>query len=76
MGSAGRREERLFTLADQIEARRKAAQRQVDALTPSWLASALAGKLVPQDPNDEPAFELLARVRTAATKPPRQSRRR
>jgi type I restriction enzyme S subunit len=43
-----------FALADRIEARRVAAQRQVDALTPSLLARAFAGKLVPQAPNSFP----------------------
>jgi type I restriction enzyme S subunit len=59
-----RRVESLFALADQIEARFTAAQRQVDALTPSLLARAFSGKLVPQDPTEEPATELLERIRT------------
>jgi type I restriction enzyme S subunit len=58
-----RRVEGLFALADQIEARMEAAQRQVDMLTPSLLARAFAGKLVPQDPADEPAEKLLERIR-------------
>ena len=58
-----RRVEGLFALADEIEARLGAAQRQVDALTPSLLARAFAGRLVPQDPNDEPASALLERIR-------------
>jgi len=60
-----RRVESLFTVAGQVEARLRAAQRQVDALTPSLLARAFAGKLVPQDPNDEPADKLLERIRTS-----------
>ena len=56
--------ERLFALADQLEARLRSAQRQVDTLTPSLLARAFAGKLVPQDPNDEPATTLLERIRS------------
>ena len=43
--------------------RLSAAQRQLDALAPSLLARAFAGKLVPQDPNDEPADTLLNRRR-------------
>jgi type I restriction enzyme S subunit len=62
-----RRVESLFTLADQIESRLAVAHRQVDALTPSLLARAFAGKLVPQDPNDEPASALLERIRSSAT---------
>jgi type I restriction enzyme, S subunit len=59
----------LFALADPIEARLTAAQRQVDALTPSLppphgfgatsLDRAFRGELVPQEPNDEPALVLL-----------------
>ena len=62
-----RRVESLFALADQLEARLRAAERQVDALTPSLLARAFAGRLVPQDPNDEPASALLARIRTVGS---------
>jgi type I restriction enzyme S subunit len=57
-----RRVESLLALADQIEARLAAAQRHVDALTPSLLARAFAGKLVSQDPTDEPASALLERM--------------
>jgi type I restriction enzyme S subunit len=39
------------------------ARGQVDKLTPSLLARAFAGKLVPEDPADEPAEELLERIR-------------
>ncbi|MDP2136836.1 MAG: restriction endonuclease subunit S [Candidatus Didemnitutus sp.] len=58
-----RRVEALFALADKIEARYAKAQAQVDRLTPSLLARAFAGKLVPQDPADEPAAVLLERLR-------------
>ena len=40
------------------------ARGQVDKLTPSLLARAFAGKLVPQDPADEPAEKLLERIKT------------
>ncbi len=49
------RVESLFALADQIDLRLAKALGQVDKLTPSLLARAFAGKLVPQDPTDEPA---------------------
>jgi len=39
----------------------------MDRLAPSLLARAFAGKLVPQDPTDEPASRLLQRIRTAAS---------
>ena len=54
--------ERLFALSDQLEARLSKARQQVYQLTPSLLARAFAGKLVPQDPNDEPAEKLLERI--------------
>lgn len=60
-----RRVEALFALADQIEARFQNAKKQVDKLTPSLLARAFAGKLVPQDPADEPAAKLLERLAAA-----------
>lgn len=58
-----RRVEALFRLADQLEARYATAQAQVDQLTPSLLAKAFRGDLVPQDPADEPANALLGRIR-------------
>ena len=58
------RVENLFPLADQLEMRLAKAHGQVDKLTPSLLARAFAGKLVPQDPNDEPASALLERIKT------------
>ena len=65
----------LFALAGQIEARFTQARAQVDKLTPSLLARAFRGELVPQDPNDEPASALLARIRGNGTSaPPRSSR--
>ena len=57
------RVDQLFAFADQIEARYARAQAHVDKLTRSLLAKAFRGKLVPQDPNDEPASALLARIR-------------
>jgi type I restriction enzyme S subunit len=52
----------LFAFADRLEARLQAAQTATDRLTPSLLAKAFRGELVPQDPNDEPASELLMRL--------------
>jgi type I restriction enzyme S subunit len=57
-----RRVEALFALADHIEARCTAARTQAQRLTPLVLAKAFRGELVPQDPNDEPASALLARI--------------
>ncbi|HOX68985.1 restriction endonuclease subunit S [Piscinibacter sp.] len=61
-----RRVESLFALADAIDARYTAARAQVERLTPALLAKAFRGELVPQDPNDEPASALLARLRNPA----------
>ncbi len=36
----------------------------IEHLTPSLLAKAFRGELVPQDPSDEPACELLDRIQT------------
>jgi type I restriction enzyme S subunit len=63
-----RRVEALFALADQLEARFAKAQTQVDKLTPSLLARAFRGQLVPQDPNDEPASVLLERIGNSSKK--------
>lgn len=60
-----RRVEELFALADQLEARYAKAKAQIDRLTQSILAKAFRGELVPQDPTDEPASVLLARLRSA-----------
>ena len=57
-----RRVEALFALADRIEARCTAARTQAQRLTPLVLAKAFRGELVPQDPSDEPASALLARI--------------
>jgi type I restriction enzyme, S subunit len=57
-----RRVEGLFALADQLELRLTQASRQLAKLTPSLLARAFAGQLVPQNPKAEPAGKLLERV--------------
>ena len=61
-----RRVERLFALADQLEERLAKGRGQVAKLTPSLLARAFAGQLVPQDPTDEPAKKLLERIKNQA----------
>jgi type I restriction enzyme S subunit len=65
-----RRVEQLFAFADQIEARFKKAQAQIERLTQSVLAKAFRGELVPTEAElarrdnrfYEPASELLARI--------------
>jgi type I restriction enzyme S subunit len=71
-----RRVEALFAFADRIEARLATAQATVARLTPSTLAKAFRGELVPQDPDDEPAAALLERTRRQTTaKPGREIRK-
>lgn len=60
-----RRVQHLFAMADAMEAEFAAAQRSVDQLDQSLLATAFRGELVPQDPSDEPASVLLERIRAA-----------
>lgn len=62
------RVEALFKVADQIEGRYKKAKAYVDKLTQSILAKAFRGELVPQDPKDEPASELLNRIKNEKLK--------
>ena len=57
-----RRVEKLFALADSIEAKYKKALERVEKLEQSILAKAFRGELVEPDPNDEPAEELLKRI--------------
>jgi type I restriction enzyme R subunit len=72
----GRRVEALFAYADRLEARYAAARARVERLTPALLAKAFRGELVPQDPDDEPAGELLERIRAARTATPPKPRSR
>ncbi|WP_246248107.1 restriction endonuclease subunit S [Micromonospora maritima] len=51
-------------------------ERRADSLRVSFLAAAFSGRLVPQDPGDEPASELLARIHAErATAAPKQKAR-
>ncbi|WP_232343552.1 restriction endonuclease subunit S [Novosphingopyxis sp. YJ-S2-01] len=52
------------------EAKRSAGLRQ------SVLKAAFSGKLVPQDPSDEPADKLLERIRTARAEKPKAKRKK
>ncbi len=61
----------LFLFASQIEQRLADAQCGIDKLMQAILTKAFRGELVDQDPNDEPASELLTRIqieREAAVK--------
>ncbi|MBP7618033.1 MAG: hypothetical protein KA743_05945 [Geothrix sp.] len=48
----------------------------MDRLTHSILAKAFRGELVPQDPNDEPAETLLAKLKIPPTETAPAKRRR
>jgi type I restriction enzyme S subunit len=78
--------ERRLAIADVMEAELNKAAAGTRSLRQSILKSAFSGKLVPQDPNDESAEELLKRiaaeraaqggrtVRSAAPRAPRKAR--
>lgn len=71
-----RRVETLFAFADRLEARCAAARKQAGQLTPALLAKAFRGELVPQDPADEPAAELLKRLAASRAEAPKTRRGR
>jgi type I restriction enzyme S subunit len=51
-----------MTLIEAVEAAVDRADRHSSALRSSILAAAFCGKLLPQDPSDEPASILLERI--------------
>jgi restriction endonuclease S subunit len=57
-----RQVDKLFALADKVETHYQKAKARVDKLSQSVLAKAFRGELVPQDPNDLPAAELLKQI--------------
>lgn len=59
--------EARLSVVDQVEQTITNALHQSEALHQSILKKAFAGQLVPQDPQDEPASVLLARIRAAKT---------
>ena len=59
--------EKLFALIDQIEQSKADLQTIIKQTKSKILDLAIHGKLVPQDPNDEPAIELLKRINPGFT---------
>ena len=54
-----------FALIDEIETNKNDLQETIKTTKSKVLDLAIHGKLVPQDPNDEPAIELLKRINPA-----------
>jgi type I restriction enzyme, S subunit len=59
--------ESRLSVADNLEKTINASLAQADALRQSILKRAFEGKLIPQNPNDEPAEKLLERIKNVRT---------
>ena len=66
--------QRLDSIADSIERQLEIEKTRVQRLRQGILAWAFEGRLVNQEPNDEPAAQLLDRIRAGRTTPARKSR--
>ena len=55
--------ERRLSVIDELQAAVETNMKRADRLRQSVLKRAFEGKLVPQDPSDEPAEKLLERIR-------------
>lgn len=71
-----RRIETAFAKIDRLAAEAAKALKLLSRLDQRILAKAFAGDLVPQDPTDEPAEALLARIREARAAAPKPKRGR
>ncbi|NGM14497.1 restriction endonuclease subunit S [Verrucosispora sioxanthis] len=70
------RADEMAGVIERIDEAIGAVERRSANLRMSLLADAFAGRLVPQDPNDEPAAELLARIRAEREAAPPKQRAR
>ena len=68
--------ERHFSIADEIEATIASELTRAERLRQSILKQAFSGKLVPQDPNDEPASVLLERIQNEKEYQQRKQRKK
>ena len=68
--------DRHFSLADSAEKAVDESLAKAEHLRQSILKQAFEGKLVPQDPNDEPAEKLRERIRAARSHSARSTRRK
>lgn len=68
--------ESAFAKVDRLASEAEKVLKLTDRLEERILAKAFAGELVPQDPNDEPASELLERIREARANAPQNTRPR
>ena len=60
--------EYLYSVIDQLEKTVDVNLKRAEKLRQSILKQAFEGKLVPQDPNDEPAEKLLERIKAEKAK--------